>query len=475
MINDSKRLRSNHSGEWINHEENYKVVPNGKAKCFVCMKDHVVEENLEESDYMQIFLRSKSGNFSKSANTKQKYSNTDENQHLRINSTKNSPLLSPCKCDTVVHAYCLIQFVSINCSFQCSKCKMHFSCELVESPKTKSLYRCCLFTIISLMIFFHGSLYILSIFFFIGSQNGWSFIIDPNFFFWNFLVGITIIIINTLLLISSIKGVKSYLNNCHIKFPIFQNFSQNYVNEFNKSPQEKCQDFNCFLMNKHKSNKLELIEKKVNNVIFLETIIKDEMKISKFMSSSNNEFNLRQFTIREDGDKTKINMNEKLILNNNRFNPYSALKKQKTQEQSRNKPPIDKTSMLVKSKTKAGVDAKRDQYGGKKKMSLQEIQEEQEQMYRKEGTMQETEGNKRSSNLHLIYQPENSEANLLDGIDRMYHKDNISSLKDRAKISQEQNIPTKKMTKTSELTGSKSPLKNSAHYLNCDSIVQESN
>ena len=382
MLSESKQLVMQNSQEAVFTKNLTKQ--NGKEKCFICLGDTnpPQEKFIEESDCLSLYYNKKNKYMLFNSNSKQgngnKFLNNSNNndsapnQNLIIPVQLNSKnvqgmfLLSPCKCDKLAHMMCLTNYCIMNISFKCNKCNVNYAVEFSETKSRINIIIGILFLI--MFVIFHLGIFLLIFLLFFGyfkfpiSMDGLQIVI-----------GCICFIVNLILIFFSHKFVRKIFKKKILK-PSFSNNTE-FKSSKLKIQRKLGSDFNKFMIASHKCSQLDLIEKKINNNIFLETIIKDSLKLSEFIRDNNNVHNIKNFG-------SSRNVNEEIMSLNkfnkpNVFSKLNSLKSQNSiiaeiqrQKSSQVKPNIsdknlqsnfesDKSS-VIKSKTKSSIKVRDD-------------------------------------------------------------------------------------------------------------------
>lgn len=351
MLNESKRLRSNdHSEEWAIHE---KEVHNGKVRCFICHKDSP-EDLIEESDYQSIFIKSRTAfhNVYKLVNNSEEKFVSQGNANLMVKNANS--LIQPCVCDKAAHPGCLLTYCLINITFECSNCKVKYAMKFSDMNNSCSSNSIGSFLLVAGAFFVHSALLIIAALLFAG-----KFEFATEHYFWEIILGVVLMLLNIFLILTI---TVSLLKTLMAKKVIPEFLHKSESEETRKITEKKGKILYNLLTSRHNCDELELLEKKRNNMIFLETIIKDEMKITQFISQNNTIFNLKQFTGAEEFLDPKTFSQRSALIKPTYKSEKQYLRKQKSYNLQNNisnsiKPPIpNPKGMLVKSKTKNSGD-----------------------------------------------------------------------------------------------------------------------
>lgn len=480
MLNNSKHFlksASNGSGKIDNG------LSNGKAKCFICMKDTSDALCLDDDDYLSLYIRYRSRVYhsrsNKHMNRESEALNHDNiiHQNVVIDTTKTTNLISACECDKMVHIECLTRYCLINLSFQCPKCRNYYHFDFIKGEGGENLK---FFLFAFLFAIFHIAIFVLAILFYINFFN-----FGDSFIYYTYVIGAMLTILNILTTIPDIKHL-IFLYKSHNIIPRYISQALGDRKSLELSKAEEC--FN-FLLNKHKCAKIELFEKRMNNTVFQETVMKEEMKLSRFILENNRFYHINKVTTEvfdeKEVDIFKVEPKKALLKppgNETLHEEFQLVKRQKSYHQQASlKPPIDKPKLLVKSRTKNNKDdeenkggstsIKNSQISRKNPMmgSLHEIQEEDQHPVKRETI----------NNNSNIYSVENSEANLLGDEDKILLRENkiaqtyLNKYNDDLGETIENQLKKHVKTavniklKSGELQNNLTP-----KYVNCDSIVE---
>lgn len=476
MLNNSKHFlksASNGSGKIDNG------LSNGKAKCFICMKDTSDALCLDDDDYLSLYIRYRSRVYNSRSD---KYNNKESealvhdnilHQNVVIDTTKSANLISACDCDKMVHIQCLVRYCLINLSFQCPKCRnfYHFDFIKGDGAGAKLYFHAFIFGL------FHIGLFIISIMFYIN-----YFEFGNTMIFYSYIIAVLLTLLNILTAIPNIKHltIKNQRRN------IIPKYTGQIIGDRKHLEKSKADECFNYLLNKHKCGRIELFEKRMNNSVFQDTVMKEEMKLSRFILENNRFYHINKMAsdIMEGKEVEQKRPLLKLPGNETLQAEFELVKRQKSYHQQNSlKPPIGQPKVLVKSRTKNSnqqedqpsytnivvSSAKNSQISKKNPAmgSLHEIKEEEQP--------------RKNSNNSIFYSAENSEANLLveEDNDKILLRENKRAQTYLKKHNDEDGgtieSQLKKHIKTAvNIKINQEDLRNSGatpKYLNCDSIV----
>jgi hypothetical protein len=348
MLNNNNNFLKSRSGSYAKDEDN-----NGKARCFVCKKEHCYNIVKEDDDYLSLYLRYR--NYFLKAQILDKNLSSNPNTILHNNiiniHSNNNTLQKPCECDKQVHPLCLLRYCLMNLSFQCGKCKSFFVFNFYkEQGNTDFSIYFFTFLFCSLLI----AIYLLSALCFAN-----AFKVTSNLLHYTYILGVLFFILAIALTVYSF----SYFKNLYISSftgADLGGMTKDGNNSTKELSKEKLGGYFNFLVNKHKIGKLDLFEKKMNNMIFQETLLKEEMKLQRFIIDNNNSYHRSIGGLDVDNGKDgylKIDIDKKFkfgVPGNETINePFKQIGRQKSvNSQNNNKPPIEKSASLKRNQTK---------------------------------------------------------------------------------------------------------------------------
>lgn len=342
MLNNNNFLKSR-SGSYPKDEDN-----NGKARCFVCKKEQCRNIVKEDDDYLNLYLRYRNCFLkSESKDNLNSHPNTNLQNIINIHSTNNNNLQMPCACDKQVHPLCLLRYCLMNVSFQCGKCRKFFVFNFYKESKDTDFTIYFSTFLFCLVI---TATYLLSALCFANSFN-----VSNNVIHYTYILGTFFFIIAVTLTVYSISYFKTLYNSTLTGADlstISSNSKENNNIDFSSY-------FN-FLANKHKINKLDLFEKKTNNIIFQETLLKEEMKLQRFIIDNNNMIHRSLGGLENENGKDagyiKVEIEKKFkfgVPGNDTMNePFKIIGRQLSyNSHNSHKPPIEKGSSIKKRNT----------------------------------------------------------------------------------------------------------------------------
>jgi hypothetical protein len=321
MLNNSKRLLNSSSAE-LYKEENKS---NGKARCFVCKKDHC-DELYNEGDY---FIHGRWKN--------KKLSDKVKGNEIVVTNKVN--MINPCKCDKMVHSNCLIRYIMLNLTFKCKMCNVYFNIDY--DNKTSRCYRLLTnFILIFILAVIHLGIYAVAI---ILLMSIISF--EDIYYFWQFIIAIGVILINTLIAYFSLRCILNYLKYKQYDIKVF-----GYTKEEGdaKLTNHEIINFSRFLENKYNCNTLELIDKR-RAIIHNENYTKNKIKLSKFIKENNNFYYISKS---EANSRRSFHMLNTVAKNN--IEASLKLANNKLKERSPVAKPEDNNIILIKQNIEEG-------------------------------------------------------------------------------------------------------------------------
>lgn len=245
---------------------------NGEARCFLCMKDKLDDYNFQEEDFLSLILGKKT------INEKNKPKETQANT-LNLIKIGSQALIKPCKCGTFAHIPCLIQYSLLHLGYRCEECQCdyNFTFKTID-PNESGVSFCSLYTQIVLTIIFHIGLLAVTIVFFSVE------IIPDKFKFWNYLLGIIILLFNGSLILGNVSIFKEKYKHTQRIYPMFEP----YV-EGKKRTEEEYEKMQLFFEQILKSNIYELMEKKINSRFFISSTLNPQRNLNDYIIANNNE------------------------------------------------------------------------------------------------------------------------------------------------------------------------------------------
>ena len=308
---------------------------NGEARCFLCLKSTLDEYSFQFEDLCHFIIKKKI--FCKKE-SKQK--NEKELSQNLYNSLKeeSKKLIKPCKCDTYVHIQCLIQYCIMHLNLICEECNCEYCFDFKNlNENSNSL---CYYISKILWIICHVILLIGTILFFVLK------IIPKKFDSYNYIIAIVLLLFNCLLFYGNYLNYKPNQYLHQNIYPLFIQYNNIKKND------EIYTLYASFLQRTLKSTMFEIVEKRINNKIFLSTTLNSQKEINEFINSNNNKI----FDQNSEDIKEKIKEEEL----ENKFHGAQIIKSSLVQmdkinfdEIQNENSNINKIKSLPKSKTKS--------------------------------------------------------------------------------------------------------------------------
>ena len=263
---------------------------NGEARCFLCLKNTLEEYSFQFEDLCHFIISKKiycKRDISKKKNEKE----LSENLY---NSLKNESkkLIKPCKCDLNVHIQCLIQYCIIHLNITCDECNYDYCFnfkELNENSNSFCFYISMILWLILHIILLSGTIIFLLI-----------KIIPKKYDCYNYIIAFVLLLFNALLFYGNYLNYKPNQFLHKNIYPSFINFSNQ------KKTEEEYTLFGCFLQRVLKTSMLEIVEKRINNKLFINSTLAPEKELNDFINMNNNEI----FDSNNEELKEKINEEE---------------------------------------------------------------------------------------------------------------------------------------------------------------------
>ena len=307
---------------------------NGEARCFLCLKNTLDEYSFQFEDLCHFIIKKKI--FCKKE-SKQK--NEKELSQNLYNSLKeeSKKLIKPCKCDTYVHIQCLIQYCIMHLNLICEECNCEYCFDFKNlNENSNSL---CYYISKILWIICHVILLIGTILFFVLK------IIPKKFDSYNYIIAIVLLLFNCLLFYGNYLNYKPNQYLHQNIYPLFIQYNNIKKND------EIYTLYASFLQRTLKSTMFEIVEKRINNKIFLSTTLNSQKEINEYINSNNNKI----FDQNSDDIKEKIKEEEL----EDKFHGAQIIKSSLVQidkiniDEIQNENNNNKIKTLPKSKTKS--------------------------------------------------------------------------------------------------------------------------
>jgi len=308
---------------------------NGEARCFLCLKNTLDEYSFQFEDLCHFIIKKKI--FCKKE-SKQK--NEKELSQNLYNSLKeeSKKLIKPCKCDIYVHIQCLIQYCIMHLNLICEECNCEYCFDFKNlNENSNSL---CYYISKILWIICHVILLIGTILFFVLK------IIPKKFDSYNYIIAIVLLLFNCLLFYGNYLNYKPNQYLHQNIYPLFIQYNNIKKND------EIYTLYASFLQRTLKSTMFEIVEKRINNKIFLSTTLNSQKEINEYINSNNNNL----FDQNSEDIKEKIKEEEL----ENKFHGAQIIKSSLVQidkinidEIQNENSNINKIKSLPKSKTKS--------------------------------------------------------------------------------------------------------------------------
>jgi hypothetical protein len=262
MLNNSKRLLNASSGELYKEEDK----SNGKAMCFVCKKDQCKDLFNDEDYYIH------GRNKFKQLSDKVKRNNNETNKSNKSN------MISPCKCDKMVHNNCLIRYIMLNLTFKCNSCHVYFNINYENA--TSKYYRLVTnIILIFILAILHGGVYTIAVLLLTSEIS-----FEVLYFFWQIILASGLIVLNTFLAYYTVKCIVNYLKYNQYDLKAYSYSKEEGVERLTN---HDITNFSRILESKYCCNKLELIEKRMV-IMHQGAYEKNKIKLSKFIKENNN-------------------------------------------------------------------------------------------------------------------------------------------------------------------------------------------
>ena len=260
---------------------------NGEARCFLCLKDILDEYTFQFEDFCHFIIKKKI--YCKRDESKIK--NSKEISENLYNSIKeeSKKLIKPCKCETLCHIQCLIQYCIMHLIIKCEECNSEYCFDFKDLNENSNSN--CYYISIILWIILHIILLISAILFFTIK------IIPKKYESYNYIIAISLIIINCLLIYGNVLNYKPNKNLHQNIYPSFIQYSSSF-----KKNDEEYTNFSYFLQRCLKSTMFEIVEKRISNRLYLTTTLNTQREINEYINNNNNEL----FDINNDEIKEKI-------------------------------------------------------------------------------------------------------------------------------------------------------------------------
>lgn len=356
MLSESKQLVMENYRE-ADFRKNW-TKQNGKEKCFICLRDSDPPEQklIEESDCLSLYYNKKTKYMlfksnQGSGNKNSAYSNQFEmpqpNQNIIIN-TKNVQfpnLFAPCKCDKLAHLTCLTNYCIVNITFKCNKCNSNYDVKFSEKKNKFKKFK--LLFLLTLLIIFHSGIFLILFLLLIG-----YFDFTQKVKFLEYVIGGFFILVNIFLMFISFLYIRKIYKRKYLK-PTFSINSE----EKRKIDSKIGTEFYNFMMNSHKCSKMDLLEKKISNNIFQETIFNEKKKISDFIKENNNLCVIKRYGTVNNLNEENLSLNKfnKPIFSN-KHTPRSIYKKENQDDSYNRKSPQEKSKILEKNINVFNID-----------------------------------------------------------------------------------------------------------------------
>ncbi len=231
MANEIQHIHRSESIQWLDNIDN-KINklndPNESDKkmtCFLCNSKKSTDEPLGSVRKVISDIKKRFNNYDYDSNNIEE--NKDNSSYSTpINKIKTSSFIYPCSCDQGAHISCITNMYMTNMNLRCSKCKNFYPFNFKNngsflSTKEKFFF----FIFISILLSLSILSPTLSILFF----NDY-FEIKRKYYFWNYILGATFIIMSILLSIYTIKQYRCY-SKCSDLSLVFSNYQNVEINQ----------------------------------------------------------------------------------------------------------------------------------------------------------------------------------------------------------------------------------------------------
>ena len=244
---------------------------NGEDRCILCLKNTLDEYSFQFEDLCHFIIKKK---IYCKKDTKQK--NEKELSQNLYNSLKEESrkLIKPCKCDIYVHIQCLIQYCIMHLSLTCEECSCEYCFDFKDLNENSN--SSCYYISKVLWIICHVILLIGTILFFILK------IIPKKFDSYNYIIAVVLLLFNCLLFYGN------YLNYKPNQY-LHQNIYPSFIPYSNlKKSDEIYTLYASFLQRTLKATMFEIVEKRINNKIFVSSTLNAQKEINEYINSNNN-------------------------------------------------------------------------------------------------------------------------------------------------------------------------------------------
>jgi hypothetical protein len=254
MLNNSRRLLNSSSVEIYNKD----IKSNGKPTCFICRKDHY-----EEPHSLDYFIYNT--NTSKLSSRVKGGNPTDSHK---------ASIIKPCGCNKVSHWGCLIRYISTAFTYKCNLCNTYFNLHYINKTggcmrKVTNFILICILVIIHLGLFASGIILVIKEYFI------------AIYYFWQIILAIGIIIVNSLVLFYTSR----YILN-RLRYKQYDVRVASYTGSEKKDNNELT-SFSKFLEYKYDCDKLELMERHLIGTKY-EDYLRGRQLVAKYYNESNN-------------------------------------------------------------------------------------------------------------------------------------------------------------------------------------------
>lgn len=328
---------------------------NGEARCFLCLKDKLEEYTFQAEDYLSLVLKKKiyCQSQAKPPNSKE----ASKGYSLNNIEFETNTLIKPCKCGNYFHIPCLIQYCILHLSFKCSECQADYNVSFQEYPGNANWQSCDKISLIFLYIFtciLHIGCLVLSILFFMSK------IFQDKFIFWNYFLGVVALIINVLLSIGNFSMLIEKGKLLKKIYPVIKEYTKDNMKKGNE---ELLSQMELFLEQVLGVNGYELVEKKTNNQMYINTSLNTYKTINEYIIDNNNEiFDINSDRVKDElknDDIEKKFHGHQIIKSTLVMNDQQGIKNMLTKKNTKTSKNLGEVK-LPKSLTKGGGPLKKD-------------------------------------------------------------------------------------------------------------------